>query len=262
VRTLAPKGGDAPRGRIPLAAKLAYTAFVALLVPVYLHYYGPTNFLYFCDVALLLTVPALWLESRLLASMGLVGMLVPQLAWQADFITLLFGRPVLGTTDYMRDMLESGEKFLLRGLSLYHFWLSPLLLYAVWRLGYDRWGFWAWTALAWVVLPVCYFLMPGARPPAAAWAAVSSVGGLAQPVGQPWHALAAVAAAEPSARVPAGDPNLPININYVYGPHDTQPQQWMHPTAWFLLVFFGLPLGVYLPTHLALGWLFPRPNTD
>jgi hypothetical protein len=30
--------------RMPLWLKLAYTAFMAVLVPVYWHYYGPTNF--------------------------------------------------------------------------------------------------------------------------------------------------------------------------------------------------------------------------
>lgn len=52
--------------RIPLWVKLAYTAFVCVLVPYYLSAYGPTNFLYFCDVALLMTLAALWLESPLL----------------------------------------------------------------------------------------------------------------------------------------------------------------------------------------------------
>src|ERR1039458_8042640 len=42
--------------KIPLAAKVAGTAFLAVLVPVYLHTYGPTNFLWFCDAALILTV--------------------------------------------------------------------------------------------------------------------------------------------------------------------------------------------------------------
>jgi len=31
--------------RIPLAIKLAFTAFMAVLVPVYWNKYGPTNFL-------------------------------------------------------------------------------------------------------------------------------------------------------------------------------------------------------------------------
>ena len=62
--------------RIPLWLKLVYTAFVAVLVPVYLHYYGWTNFLYFCDVALILTLIGIWIESPLLPSMGAIGITV------------------------------------------------------------------------------------------------------------------------------------------------------------------------------------------
>ena len=32
---------------------MAGTAFLAVLVPIYLHSYGPTNFLWFCDGALI-----------------------------------------------------------------------------------------------------------------------------------------------------------------------------------------------------------------
>ena len=63
---------------LPLWLKLAYSAFVAVLVPSYWHAYGPTNFLYFCDVALLMTLVALWREDSLFASMPLVGILVVQ----------------------------------------------------------------------------------------------------------------------------------------------------------------------------------------
>src|SRR3954452_3264829 len=73
--------------RIPLALKLAYTMFVAVLVPYYWVTYSPWNFLYFCDVALLITVAALWLESPLLMSLPAVGITVPQLLWVADFLT-------------------------------------------------------------------------------------------------------------------------------------------------------------------------------
>src|ERR1035438_9137399 len=71
--------------KIPLAAKLAVTAFLAVLIPVYLHTYGPTNFLWFCDAALILTVAGMWLESSLLISMCAVGILLPQCLWLADF---------------------------------------------------------------------------------------------------------------------------------------------------------------------------------
>src|SRR6185369_5342422 len=39
--------------RLPLWVKLGYTAFMVVLVPCYWHLYGPTNFLYFCDLSLL-----------------------------------------------------------------------------------------------------------------------------------------------------------------------------------------------------------------
>ena len=55
--------------RIPLWVKLLYTAFLCVLVPYYWSAYGPTNFLYYCDVALFMTLAALWTESALLASM-------------------------------------------------------------------------------------------------------------------------------------------------------------------------------------------------
>jgi len=63
-------------GRIPLWLKVVYTGFVAVLVPYYWRTYGPVNFLWFCDIALLVTLAALWLESPLLFSMQAVLALV------------------------------------------------------------------------------------------------------------------------------------------------------------------------------------------
>ena len=85
---------------VPIEVKLLYSTFVAVLVPVYWHYYGPTNFLYFCDVALLLTLIGIWIESPLLISMCAVGILLPQMIWVADFATHFFGVSLVGTTDY------------------------------------------------------------------------------------------------------------------------------------------------------------------
>lgn len=75
------------RNRIPLVVKIAYTLFVAVLIPNYWRAYSPWTFLYFCDVALLLTLPALWLESPLLISLPAVGLTLPQLLWVVDFLT-------------------------------------------------------------------------------------------------------------------------------------------------------------------------------
>ena len=75
----------APNARIPLPIKLAFTAFMAVLVQFYWHNYGPTNFLYFCDIALLLTLAGIWLEKPLLISLPAVGILMPQALWCTDY---------------------------------------------------------------------------------------------------------------------------------------------------------------------------------
>lgn len=114
------------RGGIPLWLKVAYTAFMAVLVPVYWSHYGPTNFLYFCDVALLLTLAAVWLESPLLASIPAAGILIPQMFWVVDFGAHLVGFKITGMTDYM---FEAQRPLFLRELSFFHGWLPFLLLF-------------------------------------------------------------------------------------------------------------------------------------
>src|SRR5271170_5210274 len=107
-----------PATRLPLAIKLAFTAFMAVLVPVYWARYGPTNFLYFCDLALFLTLAAIWLENALLASMAAVGIILPQiLLWCGDFAAHLIGIKFNGMTDYMFD---ANRSLFLRGLSFFH----------------------------------------------------------------------------------------------------------------------------------------------
>jgi hypothetical protein len=137
------------------------TAFVAVLVPYFLSFYGPANFLWICDIALLLTVAALWLESRFLASMQLIAVLLPSLVWLADFLTrLLTGHFLTCWTHYM---FRSDIPLTIRVLSLYHGWLPFLLLWAVRRLGYDRRSWIAQTLLTWAVLPVCFFFTDPVR---------------------------------------------------------------------------------------------------
>jgi hypothetical protein len=146
-----------PRHHLPLWQKLAYSAFMAVLVPVYWHYYGPTNFLYFCDVSLFITWIAIWIESPLLVSMCAVGLLAPQALWVADFLLNLVGVPLTGMTDYM---FKHENSLFLRGLSLFHGWLPFLLAYLVWQFGYDGRALPAWTVVAWALLLVCFFFMP------------------------------------------------------------------------------------------------------
>lgn len=210
------------RPAIPLWIKLVYTAFVVVLTPYYWHEYGPTNFLYFCDVALFLAVVAVWSERSIFASMAAVGITVPQILWQVDFLGQLIDTPVTGMTDYMFNPEIS---LFARGLSFFHFWLPLLLIYCVWRLGYDRRAFVAWTALAWCLVLVCFFMLPPAG-------AVLEF------------------------------PNQPRNVNYVFGMNDAVPQTMMPEWAWLLTLLLGLPALIYYPTHRILRRSFSRVRKE
>ncbi len=118
-------------------------------------------------------------------------------------------------TDYMFNAQSS--RFL-RGLSLFHGWLPFLLVYLVWKLGYDRRAFLAWTGLAWALILICFFFMPPPQP----------------------------------------DPGLmPVNINYVWGPSDNVAQNWVAPWIWVLGLLIGLPILLFAPVHFLLLRLAP-----
>ncbi|MGH7264013.1 MAG: membrane-associated protein [Candidatus Rokuibacteriota bacterium] len=140
---------------LPLALKIAYTVFVAVLVPVYWKAYGPGNFLWLCDVALFGAGAALWLESRLLASMMLLAM-VPELVWNADFFgRLATGRHLVGMTAYMFDRALPLHT---RALSGFHVFLPVLLVWVTARSGYDPRALPAQTALTWALVLASYGL--------------------------------------------------------------------------------------------------------
>ncbi|MGL9622494.1 hypothetical protein QRQ56_31445 [Bradyrhizobium sp. U531] len=159
--SLAAIAAEQSRPGVPLWVKIAFSAFMAVLVPVYVYWYGPTNFLYFCDVSLILTLIGIWTESALLISMCGVGLLLPQAFWVLDFVARFSGYSLVGMTDYM---FVSEHSFFLRFLSGFHGWLPLLLVFLIWRLGYDPRALFRWSALAWVLLLVCYFFMPSPTP--------------------------------------------------------------------------------------------------
>lgn len=141
---------------VPLWLKLAYAAFLAVMIPVYSMKAaaGARNFLWFSDIALFGTALALWLESPLIASMMGVGVLLPEIVWNLSFLSwFIFRRGVPGVADYMFD---SREHWYMRALSLFHVHMPVVLVWLIWRLGYDERALVAQTLLAWVVLPVTY----------------------------------------------------------------------------------------------------------
>jgi len=202
---------------VPFWLKLSYTAFMAVWVPVYWFYYGPTNFVYFCDTCLFLTLVAIWTENALLASMGAVGLLVPQFLWCIDFGAELLGLHLTGLTGYMFD---SHRSLFLRALSLFHGWLPFLLIFLVLRLGYDRRALKTWTVLSVLLCLIAFFLLP----PAGA------------------H---------------LSDPLLPLNVNLVCGFDDAHPQTWMPPGAYLVVWMGALFALAYVPTDLILRRIRP-----
>ncbi len=190
-----------------LCIKVAYTAFVAVLVPVYWQYYGVTNFLWFSDIALLLTLVAIWRENGLLASMMALAVLVFDSFWSIEFLlNLAIGTNLTGLTTFMFD---SSLPLFLRGLSLFHLFLPPVLVWLVYRLGYDSRALLYQTILAWIVLPATYLLT------------------------------------EPSQ-----------NINMVFALSGSAGKSFTSPLTYLALLLIGVPLLIYLPTHLALRVLF------
>ena len=52
------------------------------------------------------------------------------------------------------------------------------------------------------------------------------------------------------------NPNIRININYIYGFNDHQPQHWVNQNLYVILWLGALWLVFFLPTHLALRRIF------
>lgn len=142
---------------IPLWFKLAYLAFVAVLVPVYLLEHGWMNFLWLSNVALFGGLVAAWLESPRLASMMLVAVLLLETGWIVDFLgsLLLLGTTPFGAVDYMYN---PDIALHVRLLSLYHLLLPLVLLWLVWRLGYDRAAWKLWMPMGLLVLVLSFLL--------------------------------------------------------------------------------------------------------
>jgi hypothetical protein len=208
--------------RIPTWVKVAYSAFVAIVVPSYWVTYSPWNFLYFCDIALLVTGVAIWIESPLLVSMQAVAITVPQLLWVVDFLCrLIAGVYITGVTTYM---LDSSIPLFLRALSLFHGWLPFLVLWLLSRLGYDRRALGLQSVVAIVVILISYLFAP-APPPS------------------------------------ASHPNWAVNINYVYGLDDKHPQTMMAPWLWLLFMMAVTAIAIYLPTHFVLRRVFKAPSS-
>jgi hypothetical protein len=144
--------------RIPLWLKVGWSVWVLVWMPLYWHQYGLQNFLYFCDLGNLFIAAALWLESPLLFSWQACGLLLFQSLYTIDLIgAVLGGRHIIGGTEYMFD---PHLPLFVRLLGLFHIVVPPLLLWAIWRLGYDERGWKYQTLTTWIVVSINYFWRP------------------------------------------------------------------------------------------------------
>lgn len=213
--------------RLPLWLKVTYSAFMAVLIPVYAVNYGMTNFLWFCDVALIVTLFGLWREDRLLISIAAVAIVLPQILWVVDFAYGLAtgGGTLISLAAYM---FESDRSVFLRAISLFHGWLPIVLIFAVWKLGYDERALKFQVGLAWAVLIATFVALP-------------------MPAGDPGSLDAEL--------YPAG------NVNKVIGWDDSSlPQKSMPPLAWLGALMAVYPLCIYGPSHMVLSQFVPRPT--
>jgi hypothetical protein len=208
---------DNHRRAFPLLLKAVVCAFVAFHLVVDLRFYGPLNYLWFCDLGLLTAAIALCLENRLLLSMTVISVMGTSVLWSADLLlNVVLGHYPLGMASYMSD---PQLPLSLRLASAFHMWMPLLLIWMMYRIGYDRRAIWYQTLFAIALLVICRTL---------------------------------------TAPPPARSLHDVVNINGVYGNSDVAPQTrfpaWLYLTRHIIKCWVVL----YLPTHIAAILLFDR----
>lgn len=143
---------------IPQWFKIAYAVAVLAFIFIYWQRYGPRNFLWFSDIALIGAVPAMWLESALLSGMLACMVLLPEVLWNVDYgLRLALRRRITGLTDYMFD--ASIPRWL-RAVSLFHVPLPLVLLWLVAAYGYPEASLAAAAGTGSVALALSYWFSP------------------------------------------------------------------------------------------------------
>lgn len=146
---------------IPDWFKIAYALAVLAFMIIYWQRYGPVNFLWFSDVALIGAVPAMWLESGLLSGVLACTVLLPEVLWNVDYLLrLLLRRRISGLTEYMFD--DSIPRWL-RAISLFHVPLPLVLLWLVADYGYPEASLRYSVAAGALVLLLSYWLSPKSK---------------------------------------------------------------------------------------------------
>ena len=140
------------KSRVPLWLKVGWTVWLVVWTPLYWRQYGPANFLVFAMSEHVLIGIALWMESPLIFSWAACGFLsVSGLVLHGSCRRGISRRPLLGRDT--RIVFDPHLSLRIRLFSLFHVVTPPLLLWAVWRLGYDPRGWKLQTSVMWIIVP-------------------------------------------------------------------------------------------------------------
>jgi hypothetical protein len=150
-------GGPHPFPRLRWLA----LAWLCVYLPAYTLAYGPANFLFLCNLGVMLTCLGIWRGSALLLSSQAVAAMAICAAWWLDAgARLLSGRHLVGVTAYMWD---PQYPLFTRTLSLYHVAWPILLVACLRRVGYDPRGYLLQGALAVVFVLLSRLAGPAAN---------------------------------------------------------------------------------------------------
>ena len=128
-------------------------AWLAVYLPSYAAAYGFTNFLFLCNLGVMLTAGALVVGNRLVLSSQAIAAPVIGLAWALDAgWRVASGHHLFGGTEYMWD---PQYPLFTRLLSLYHLGWPVLVVVLVRRVGYDRRGWLLQAGIAASAVIVC-----------------------------------------------------------------------------------------------------------
>lgn len=124
-----------------MAARIGFSLWMVFWVSVVLTHAGPQNFFWLCNLAQFIILYVVWSGNRLLLSSQAGMVCLVGLVWTLDFIVAiaLGGRSLTGFTAYM---FSDELALIARGVSLFHVFLPPFVLWLIWRIGYDNRGVW------------------------------------------------------------------------------------------------------------------------
>jgi len=136
-------------------------AWFALWFPMYWRTWGAANFVHLCDVAVILTSIGMWTNSSLLISSQAVGAFVVDVAWAADATSrIVLGHALFPGNEYLTN---PHYPLWIRSLTIFHLVMPALLLWGIYRMGYNRRGYALQCAIALLVFIVARFTQPSAN---------------------------------------------------------------------------------------------------